>query len=67
VLVVNASMPDQLAYDITKTIFEKRDDLVAVHKEAANIKLENQSLANAGIPFHPGAAKYLAEKGMKVE
>jgi uncharacterized protein len=67
VLVVNASMSDQLAYDITRTVFEKQADLVAVHKEAANIKLENQSLANAGIPYHPGAAKYLAEKGMKVE
>jgi uncharacterized protein len=68
VLVVNASMPDQLAYDITKTLFDKREELIAVHREAANIKLENQSLANAaGIPFHPGAAKYLAEKGMKVE
>jgi hypothetical protein len=67
VLVVNASMPDQLAYDITKTVFEKQADLVAVHKEAANIKLENQSLANAGSPFHPGSLKYLAEKGVKVE
>jgi TRAP transporter TAXI family solute receptor len=67
VLVVNAAMPDQRAYDITRTIFEKQADLVAVHKEAANIKLENQSLANAGIPFHPGAAKYLAEKGVKAE
>jgi TRAP transporter TAXI family solute receptor len=67
VLVVNASMPDQLAYDITKTLFEKQADLVAVHKEAANIKLDNQSLANAGIPFHPGAAKFFTEKGVKVE
>jgi uncharacterized protein len=68
VLVVNASMPDKLAYDITKTLFDKRDDLIAVHKEAANIKLENQSNANAAsIPFHPGALKYFTEKGLKVE
>ncbi len=67
VLVVNQSMTDQLAYDITKTIFEKQADLVAVHKEALNIKLENQSIANAGIPFHPGALKFFAEKGVKVE
>jgi TRAP transporter TAXI family solute receptor len=67
VLVVNESMPAEMAYNITKTVFEKKDDLVAVHKEAANIKLENQSVTNAGIPFHPGAAKYFAEKGIKVE
>jgi TRAP transporter TAXI family solute receptor len=67
VLVANESMPEQMAYDITKTVFEKQADLVAVHKEAANIKLENQSIANAGIPFHPGALKYFSEKGIKVE
>jgi TRAP transporter TAXI family solute receptor len=67
VLVVNESMPEKLAYDITKTIFDKRDDLIAVHKEATNIKPENQSLANAGIPFHPGAVKYFTEKGIKVD
>jgi hypothetical protein len=68
VLVVNQSMPETLAYDIAKTLFEKQADLVAVHKEAANIKLETQKTANTGgIPFHPGAAKYLAEKGVKVE
>jgi TRAP transporter TAXI family solute receptor len=67
VLFVNESMSADMAYNITKTIFDKKDDLVAVHKEAGNIKLENQSLANAGIPFHPGAAKYFAEKGIKLE
>ena len=67
VLVVNASMPEQTAYDITRTIFEKQAELIAVHKEAGNIRLENQSVANAGLPFHPGAAKYLAEKGVTVE
>jgi hypothetical protein len=59
-------MPEQMAYDITKTVFEKQADLVAVHKEAANIKLENQSLANSGIPFHAGALKYFSENGIKV-
>jgi TRAP transporter TAXI family solute receptor len=67
VLVANESMTEQMAYDITKTVFEKQADLVAVHKEAANIKLENQSVANSGIPFHPGALKYFSEKGIKVE
>lgn len=67
VLVANESMSEQMAYDITKTVFEKQADLVAVHKEAANIKLENQSIANAGIPFHPGSLKYFSEKGIKVE
>lgn len=65
-LVANASMDDKTAYNIVKTIFENRDDLIAVHKEAANFKLENQKSSASPIPFHPGAAKYFAEKGIKV-
>ena len=55
------------AYNIVKAIFDKRDDLIAVHKEAANIKLENQKAGATPIPFHPGAAKYFAEKGIKLD
>jgi TRAP transporter TAXI family solute receptor len=65
-LVANASMDDKTAYNIVKTILEKRDDLIAVHKEAMNFKLENQNSNGSPIPFHPGAAKYFAEKGIKV-
>ncbi|HEY5633170.1 MAG TPA: TAXI family TRAP transporter solute-binding subunit, partial [Burkholderiaceae bacterium] len=57
VLVTHEKMSDKTAYDIVKTIFEKRDDLIAVHKEAANFKLENQKAAASPVPFHPGAAK----------
>ncbi|HEX6017120.1 MAG TPA: TAXI family TRAP transporter solute-binding subunit [Burkholderiaceae bacterium] len=66
ILVANASMDDQTAYNIVKTIFDKRDDLIAVHKEAENFKLENQKNAASPIPFHPGAVKYFAEKGIKL-
>lgn len=66
ILVTNASMDDATAYNIVKTIFDKRDDLIAVHKEAKNFKLENQKAAATPIPFHPGAAKYFAEKGVKL-
>jgi len=66
ILVAHESMDDKTAYNIVKTIFEKRDDLITVHKEAANFKLENQRTAATPIPFHPGAAKYFAEKGVKL-
>ena len=59
-------MDDKTAYNIVKTIFDKRDDLIAVHKEAANFKLENQKTSASPIPFHPGAVKYFAEKGVKL-
>jgi len=66
ILVAHESMDEKTAYAIVKTIFDKRDDLIAVHKEAANFKLENQKAAASPVPFHPGAAKYFAEKGVKL-
>ncbi|MFZ2649540.1 MAG: TAXI family TRAP transporter solute-binding subunit [Burkholderiaceae bacterium] len=66
ILITHENMDDRVAYNIVKTIFEKRDDLIAVHKEAANFKFENQKAAASPIPFHPGALKYFAEKGVKL-
>jgi uncharacterized protein len=67
IMAVNASMPDDLAYKLTKTMLEKREDLALVHKEALNIKPEWQTSNRAGIPWHPAALKYFGEKGIKVE
>ena len=66
ILVANAKMADNVAYDIVKTFIERRDELVAVHAEAASITLENQSPKNSPIPWHPGAVKYFTEKGIKM-
>ncbi len=66
ILVCHESMDEKTAYNIVKTIFDKRDDLIAVHKEAANFRLENQKTAASPIPFHPGAVKYFAEKGVRL-
>jgi TRAP-type uncharacterized transport system substrate-binding protein len=49
-----------------KTVFEKRAELIAVHKEAENFKLENQKQAATPIPFHPGAVRYFKERGVKM-
>jgi uncharacterized protein len=67
ILSVNESMSEELAYSLTKVLFEKRADLANVHKEALNIKDANQLAANAGIPWHPGAQKYFKEKNLKVD
>jgi TRAP transporter TAXI family solute receptor len=67
ILVSNANLSDQTAYNIVKTIFDKRDDLIAVHKESMNFKFENQKTASSPIPWHPGALKYFNEKGVKMQ
>jgi TRAP transporter TAXI family solute receptor len=66
-LVAHEKMDDKTAYAIVKTIFDKRDELIRVHKEAENIKLENQKKEASPIPWHPGAMKYFAEKGLKLQ
>src|SRR5262245_21950595 len=65
-LVAHEKMDDKTAYSIVKTIFDKRDELIRVHKEAENIKLESQKAESSPIPWHPGALKYFAEKGVKI-
>jgi len=66
-LVAHEKMDDKTAYNIVKTIFDKRDELIRVHKEAENIKLENQKKDASPVPWHPGAMKYFAEKGLKLQ
>lgn len=66
ILVAHQNMPDQMAYDIVKTVIDKKADLVAVHGEAKNFSVENQVTEYSPIPWHPGAVKYFKEKGAKM-
>lgn len=65
-LATHQNMDDKTAYNIVKAMFDYRDDLIRTHKEAENIKLENQKTEASSIPWHPGAVKYFAEKGIKI-
>jgi uncharacterized protein len=67
VLVTTDKMADDVARKIVEVIFEKRAEWGQVHKEALSLEMANQTNANTPIPFHPGAVKYFAEKGHKVE
>jgi TRAP transporter TAXI family solute receptor len=65
-LAVHKDFNEDLAYKIVKAVFDHREDLIRVHKEANNIKLENQKVEASSIPWHPAAVKYFAEKGIKL-
>ena len=65
ILVCDATMPDDLVYNIVKAVFENLDELKPVHDKAKLISLET-ALKGASISVHPGAAKYYKEKGMAV-
>ena len=64
-LVAKASLSDEAAYQIVSTIFENTAAIAQLHGKGAELSLQ---FATEGIavPFHPGAAKYYAEKGITV-
>ena len=64
-LVVPEKADEQLVYNITKTLFEKKEELVRVHKDAAFLDMNNQTTGASPLPFHPGAVRYFKEKGLK--
>ncbi len=61
ILVTTAKMDEKLVYAITKVMFEKKADLVAVHKQAKILSLQS-AINLSEVPFHPGAIKYYKEQ-----
>ena len=61
ILAVHESMPEQLAFDITRTLFERQAELVAIHPEAKKLSLQT-AIQNSPAMFHPGAIRYYKEK-----
>lgn len=63
ILVVNKNMPEEDVYELTKTLYENAADVAKAHNKGAEIKLDNAA-NGVTIPFHPGAEKFLKEKGI---
>ena len=64
-LIVSASATEDQVYNLTKAIFENTAAIAAENGKGAELSIEN---ATSGMtaPFHAGAAKYFAEKGVTV-
>ncbi|MDD9173610.1 TAXI family TRAP transporter solute-binding subunit [Aliivibrio finisterrensis] len=58
VLVVNAKMSDDMAYNLTKAAYENMGDIRKVVKMAEMTTPKNADRLQ-GVPLHPGAQKYL--------
>jgi uncharacterized protein len=59
-LVVNASMPEDRAYRLTRLLFTRRDELAAAHPEALHLN-RRSAVSTYPLPLHPGAMRYYRE------
>lgn len=62
-LVVSETMSDDLAYDITRILFDRQSTLATIHPQARELSIERATM-DASIPFHPGAVRYYRERGV---
>ncbi len=62
-LVTSTAVSDDLAYQMTKLIFENLPELANSHVAGKDIKLE-AAATGSPVPLHPGAIRYYKEKGL---
>jgi TRAP transporter TAXI family solute receptor len=61
-LVADERLAEPLAYEITRAMFEHREELVAVHPEARHLE-PAFAARNSPAPHHPGAIRWYRERG----
>ncbi|MBU2953529.1 TAXI family TRAP transporter solute-binding subunit [Marinobacter sp. F3R08] len=59
----HADLPEDIAYAVTKALYENTETLGKVHVKGKEISVET-ALESVSIPLHPGAEKYFREKGV---
>lgn len=63
-IIANGDVTEDEAYTIVSTIFENVEAITEAHAKGAELDLAYAS--ECGLPYHAGAAKYFAEKGITV-
>ena len=64
-LIVSANASEDDVYKMTAAIFDNIDAITAENAKGAELSIENAT-SGMTVPFHAGAAKYFAEKGVTV-
>lgn len=63
-IVVSADLPDDVAYAVTRAVFENFDDFRKLHPALATLT-KAQALRDNAVPFHSGAERYFQEAGLR--
>ena len=64
-LIVSADASEEDVYNLTAAIFDNAEAIKAENAKGAELSIENAT-SGMTVPFHAGAAKYFAEKGVEV-
>nr|WP_184535663.1 TAXI family TRAP transporter solute-binding subunit [Micromonospora polyrhachis] len=56
-LIVGPTLPENLVYELTRLLMQRRDELAAAHPAAARLS-PLSAIATEPLPMHPGAARY---------
>jgi TRAP transporter TAXI family solute receptor len=62
-LVTSSAVSDDVAYQMTKLVYESLPELANAHVAGKEIKLETAATGSPA-PLHPGAIRYYKEKGL---
>jgi TRAP transporter TAXI family solute receptor len=65
-VVGRADMPDDVAYNIVKAVSEDKTVQANALAELKGANIAQMTVDYGSIPLHPGAAKYLREKGLTI-
>lgn len=65
-LITSDAVSEDLAYQMTKLMYENLDELKAAHAATSSIDVAN-ALKGMPVPVHPGAQRYYDEVGVKAE
>ena len=62
-LITHAKVPDELVYQMAKTMYGNLDTLYAAHNAVRAVKLEGATVGMP-LPLHPGAERFYREAGV---
>ena len=65
VVIVRNDVSEDAVYNFVSSVFENLEEVTAAHAKGAECSVEFAA-SITDVPYHPGAAKYFAEKGVEV-
>lgn len=62
-LISHSGVSDDMAYEMTKVVYEKLDNLKNAHNAISAMDIKN-AVTGMPVPIHPGAERFYKEKGI---